>query len=89
MKLGGLGLRCQADLSPAAFVGALEQTLPSFTGERGICPQLSHLVGDMENANQRWGPLLQSGCRTGVELARAWELIKVEARGLVNFLEEE
>ena len=89
MKLGGLGLRCQADLSPAAFVGALEQTLPSFTGERGICPQLSYLVGDMENANQRWGPLLQSGCRTGVELARAWELIQVEARGLVNFLEEE
>ena len=37
----------------------------------------------------RWGPLLQSGCRTGLELARAWELIQVEARGLVNFLEED
>ena len=89
IKLGGLGLRSQADLSPAAFVGALEQTLPSFIGERGICPQLSHLVGDMSDVNRRWGPLLDSGCRTGVELARAWEIIQTEARGLVDFLGEE
>ena len=40
VKLGGFGLRSQADLSPAAFVGALEQTLPSFTGERGVCHSL-------------------------------------------------
>ena len=43
IKLGGLGMRSQADLSPAAFMGALEPTLPSFIGERGICPQLSQL----------------------------------------------
>ena len=88
IKLGGLGLRSQADLSPAAFVGALEQTLPSFIGEKGICPQLSHLVGDLGNVNQRWRPLLDSGCRTGLEHARAWEIIQPEARGLVGFFGE-
>ena len=46
IRLGGMGLRSQADLSSAAFLGALEQTLPSFVGERGVCPQLAHLVGD-------------------------------------------
>ena len=85
----GLGLRCQADLSPAAFLGAVEQTLPSFIGERGICPQVAHLVGDMDNVNERWRTLLESGCRTGVELAGAWEIVKREARGLVEFLGQE
>ena len=65
IKLGGLGLRYQADLSPATFVGALEQTLPSFIGEKGICPQLSHLVGDLGNVNQRWRPLFTQGAELG------------------------
>ena len=89
VKLGGLGLRSQADLSPAAFIGAVEQTLPSFIGERGICPQLAHLVGNMENVNERWRTLLESGCRTGVELANAWETVQSDARGLVEFLGQE
>ena len=38
IKLGGLGLRSQVYLSPAAWVGGLEQALPSFGGEKGICP---------------------------------------------------
>ena len=45
LKLGGLGLRSQVDVSPAGFIGALEQTVTSFAGERGVCPQLTHLVG--------------------------------------------
>ena len=89
VKLGGFGLRCQADLSPAAFVGALEQTLPSFTGERGVCPQLAHLVSPTGDAQQRWQPLLDSGCRNGAELARVWDLLQGEAKGMAEFLGEE
>ena len=45
VKFGGLGLRSQAGLSPVAYLACLEQTIPFFTGEKGICPALSHLVG--------------------------------------------
>ena len=45
IRLGGFGLRSQADLSPAAFIGSVKQVLPSFVGARGICPQLGHLLG--------------------------------------------
>ena len=89
VRLGGMGLRSQADLSSAAFLGALEQTLPSFVGERGVCPQLAHLVGDSRDTNQRWAPLLESGCKSGPELAKAWESIQREARGMTEFLGQE
>ena len=89
VKLGGLGLRCQADLSPAAFLGALEQTLPSFVGERGVCPQLAHLVGQDGDVLNRWQPLIESGCRTGAELVRAWAIIEREASGMADFLGQE
>ena len=36
VKLGGLGLRDQIKLSPAAYVAGLEQALPFFGGEKGI-----------------------------------------------------
>ena len=89
VRLGGFGLRCQADLSPAAFIGALEQTVPSFIGERGVCPQLAHLVCPTGDTQRRWKPLVDSGCRTGVELVRAWDLLQGEARGMAEFLGEE
>ena len=38
IRLGGFGLRSQTDLSPAAFIGAVEQVLPSFIGAKGIYP---------------------------------------------------
>ena len=38
IRLGGFGLRSQSELSPAAFVGAVEQILPSFVGVKGIAP---------------------------------------------------
>ena len=53
IRLGGFGLKCQRDLSPAAFIGAIEQVLPSFVGAKGICPQLGHLLGTMEDSQQR------------------------------------
>ena len=86
VKLGGLGLRTQADLSQAAFIGAVEKTLLSFIGELGICPPLAHLVGNMDNVNERCRTWLDSGCRTGVELANAWETVQSDARWMVEFL---
>ena len=45
-KNGGLGLRKQVELSPAAYIGGLEQALPHFTGEGGVCQQLKGVLGD-------------------------------------------
>ena len=36
IRLGGLEIRCQSDISPIAYIGALEQSLPHFGGENGI-----------------------------------------------------
>ena len=41
IRLGGWGFRSLVETSLAAFVGAVEQAVPSFTGPQGICPQLS------------------------------------------------
>ena len=40
VRHGGMGLNSQASLIPAAFIGTLEQALPFFGGERGVCPPL-------------------------------------------------
>ena len=37
VKRGGFGIRAQADVSLTGFVGALEQTIPPFVSDRGIC----------------------------------------------------
>ena len=87
IRLGGLGLRSQEELSPLAYIGALEQSIPYFGGEDGICPQLAHLMG--ENVADRWAPLIQSGCRTGRELVRLWEKQQTVVSECYNFLEEE
>ena len=80
-------MRSQSDLSPAAFIGAAEQVLPSFVGTKGICPQLAHLLGTMEDSQQRWRLLLASGCRTGRELQNAWETLQWEALTLSQYLD--
>ena len=46
VKAGGFGLRSNLETSPAAFIGGLEQALPHFTGERGVCQQLAGVLGD-------------------------------------------
>ena len=86
IRLGGFGLRCQSDLSSAAFIGAIEQVLPSFVGAKGVCPQLAHLIGSMEDSQQRWHMLYESGCRTGQELRLAWETVQSEALALSEYL---
>ena len=86
IRLGDFGLRCQADLSPAAFIGAIEQVVTSFTGVKGICPQLAHLVGSMDDSQSRWHTLISSGCRTGQELASAWQMLQTEAVCMSDYL---
>ena len=71
----------QAKLVPAAFIGALEQALPFFGGERGVCPGLAHLVG--EGGDARYQPLVASNSRTGRELTACWEgMVKEVEEGL-------
>ena len=82
-------MRSKADVCEVAYVGALEQTIPSFIGQKGICPQLSHLVGDLGDVASRWQPLIQSGCRTGKELHDVWSSITTEMSESAAFLAEE
>ena len=53
---------------------------------KGICPQLAHLLGPMEDSQHRWQTLIISDCRTGRELHSAWESLQSEAVCLSNFL---
>ena len=49
VKMGGMGVRSLEDVSPAAFLGAMEQCVPSFPGPEGVCPQLSDYLGGEES----------------------------------------
>ena len=89
IKSGGMGLRSQLDLSQAAWVGALEQALPFFAGEKGVCPPLAELSGEEEDDLHRWQPLLNSGLRTGEELRQAWTLQQQRAGEMAAYLGEE
>ena len=89
IKSGGLGLRSQLEQSPAAWVGALEQALPFFSGEKGVCPPLAELAGAEEDDLHRWRPLLESGLRTGEELRQAWATLQLRAQQMSDYLEEE
>jgi hypothetical protein len=73
---GGLGVRRQVDVAATGFLGALEQTVPFFSGERGVCPRLEHMVGRQEDGElQRWAPLLATNCRTAQELHLAHQML--------------
>ena len=90
VKMGGLGLRSQTVLAPVAYVACLEQTIPFFGGEGGICPALSHLVREQEETSGgRWELLLSSGARTGREMREAWQQLQNEARQCYEYLGEE
>ena len=88
--MGGLGIRSQLELSPAAFIGGLEQALPHFTGPGGVCQQLVGVVGDGQGqVSNRWQPLLNLGCRTGSELAHALALLQREATECAGYLAQD
>ena len=87
VRMGGLGLTNQEDLSPIAFLGSLLQAIPYLGGETGVCPPLAHLVG--RPGDQQWAPLLQSSGRTGREVRSLWESLQREAREAADFLGKE
>ena len=49
VKLGGLGLRSNAESRLAAFIGGVEMALPYLVegdhGEEVLCPQLAEVIG--------------------------------------------
>ena len=85
-----MGLASMVDLIPAAFIGGVQQSLPHFVGERQLCPQLSCVMGaQLLPANSMWQPLLESGCRTGRELAECWQKLQETGREACQYLGRE
>ena len=90
VKMGGLGLRSNAETCLPAFIGGLELALPHLTGPGGICRILENTLGDGSLPSEtRWKPLLDSGCRTGEELKRAWLILQQEDQQSREFLQQE
>ena len=87
VRQGGMGMASQAELIPAAFIGSLEQALPFFGGEGGVCPTLAHLVG--EEGEVRYQPLVASTSRTGRELNTCWVGMVREAEESLTYLGRE
>ena len=79
------------DTAHIAYKRALEQSLPHFGGENGVCKNLDHLIDgeEEEGVENRWRPLFQSGCGTGHELSKAWDHLQKEATESCQYLEEE
>ena len=93
VRLGGFGFRSHKDTAPLAFLGALEQAIPAFQGEKGICSQLAEVLGGEDcfgedAGGDRWRVMLSSGCREGVELRRVWNYLQEEERQAVRWLDE-
>ena len=65
--------------------------LPHFVGHGGLIPQLAEVLGDLgvEDVANRWQGLLDSGAKTGVEMAGCWDTLQGEARECCAFLERE
>ena len=72
-------MRSLKDTSGPAFIGSIEQAIPFFWGENGICPQLvdqmggEDCFGEEAPSDNRWRVMLGSGCREGEELRSTGE----------------
>ena len=95
VKMGGLGLRSQEHLRYAAFVGAVEQSVPQIGTSTGLCPALGHWLGGDECFGQgmpsdtRWQVLISSGTRLGLEYREAWEALKLDAEQCAEWVGDE
>ena len=95
VRLGGFGFRSLEDTVGVAFIGALEQAVPAFCGQNGVCNQLEEVMGGEDcfgedaPADQRWRVLLRSGSREGEELRRVWHRMKEEEEQASAWLGEE
>ena len=68
---GGCGLRSVSETSGPAFIGAIEMSLPFFTGDFGVAPGLEAVIGRPDQYRAaRWGPLIRNGSRTGQYLTK-------------------
>ena len=67
VRLGGFGFRSHQDTAKFAFIGALEQAIPAFQGERGVCPQLAHQMGGDDCFGEGAG-----GSRSGVSILMSY-----------------
>ena len=84
----------QLFVAPLLFLGALEQAVPAFMGEKEICPQHAGVLGGEdcfgeEAGGDRWRVMLSSGCKEGVELRRVWNSLQGEERQAARSLDEE
>ena len=84
----GLGLVRSEDLARAAFVGAMELTVPRFpdwineNGDLvpGLFPHLQIVTGSLFREREgRWMTLIDSGLPLGASFKAAWESMRVEA----------
>ena len=95
VRLGGFGFRSLEDSAGIAYLGALEQAIPSYSGEDGICNQLEEVMGgqncfgDDAPSDMRWKIMLESGSREGEELRRVWSKLRQEELQAAAWLEEE
>ena len=55
IRSGGLGIRSNVETSAAAFIGGVEQALPHFTKDSGICSSLEDIIGDFKEDTSRHG----------------------------------
>ena len=92
VRLGGFGLRSLEETAGVAFLGALEQSVPSFPGPQGICPALEQEMGGLDCFGEgapeetRWAVMLRSGCREGVELSHVWRSLQQEEQDSARWL---
>ena len=86
IKLGGLGVRSLTETSPAAFIGGVEMSLPHFTGEAGLCPELQNVLGLIEGG-ERWSAFVDGGSRTSTEFSNSWTSLTTEAAQYAAYLD--
>ena len=97
IKQGGMGFRSLEETSQVAFLGAVEQVVPSLASQEAGCPQVTPFLGGLESFGEaaavagvgRWEHMLEHGGRMGEEVRRAWGQLRLESAQSAAWLEEE
>ena len=89
IKLHGWGFRSLKDTCVPAYLGTLETSIPRM---KEISPIMTNTWGGEASwgsgadPGERWKATLESGCREGDEMRRAWEILTAEAREAAEWL---
>ena len=89
VKLHGWGFRSLKETCIPAYLGTLETSIPRI---KEISPLMVNTWGGAEcwgagaDVAIRWSAVLNSGCREGKEMERAWEILTREAIGAAEWL---